>query len=83
MQTMHGWLTAVKMEEKLPDYGWEMGATHLEPVSLTVPPSPELTQSLTSCVSPPNALVIVLALHSKCRVVLLANAKGPISNVGE
>ena len=35
----------------------------------------------TGCVSPANAIVIVQAL--KCRVVLLASAKGTISNVGE
>ena len=49
----------------------------------TVAPLPGLTQSPTSCVSPANALVIVLALNSKCRGVLLANAKGTISNMGE
>ena len=35
------------------------------------------------CVLPANALVSVLALNSKCHVVLLANANGTISNVGE
>ena len=36
-----GWLTGVlnethlKMEEKLLDFTWKMGATHLEPISLT------------------------------------------------
>ena len=51
------WLTAVlkdthlKMEEKLFDIGWKMGSTHLEPVSLTVPPLPELTQWYTSVAS--------------------------------
>ena len=80
-----GWLTTVlkethlKMEEKLPDFGWKMGATHLEPV----PPLPEPTQSPTNSASSANALVFVLALNSKCRVVLLANAKGMISNVSE
>ena len=76
--------THLKME-KLLDIGWKMCSTHLEPVSLTVPPLPELTQWYlhTSCVSPANALVIVQALNSKCRVVLLASAKGTISNVGE
>ena len=34
-------------------------------------------------VSPINTLVIVLTLNSKCRVVLLAIAKGTILNVGE
>ena len=63
-----GWLTAVLKE------------THLK---MTVPPLPELTQWYTSCVSPTNARVIVLALNSKCRVVVLASAKGTISNVGE
>ena len=62
-------------------FDWKMGVTHLEPVSLTVPPLPELTQSLTNCVSPANAFVIVLALNSKCHIVLLANAKGTILNV--
>ena len=60
-----------------------MDLTHLEPVSLTEPPLPELIQSLTSCVSSTNPLAIVLALNSKCCVVLLANAKGTISNMGE
>ena len=84
-----GWLTAVlketrlKMEKTLLDISWKMGFTHLEPVSLTVPPLPELTQSYTSCVSPANALVIVQALNSNCRVVLLASAKGTIQNMGE
>ena len=32
---------------------------------------------------PANALVNVLPLNFKCRVVLLANATGKISNVGE
>ena len=32
----------------------------------------------TSCVSPEYALVIAQALNSKCRVVLLASAKGTI-----
>ena len=36
-----------------------------------------------SYVSPANALVIVLALNAKCRVVLLASANGTIPNVGE
>ena len=81
------WLTDVfkethlKMEEKLLDFGWKMGVIHLETVSLTVPPLNELTH--TSCVSPANALVIVFALNFKCRVVLLASAKGPMPNVGE
>ena len=81
------WLTGVlkethlKMEEQLLDFGWQMGATHLEPLSLTVPPLPELTQWCTSCVSPANALITVLALNSKCRVVLLA--KATIPNMGE
>ena len=34
--------THLKMEQKLLDIGWKMGSTHLEPVSLTVPPFPEL-----------------------------------------
>ena len=75
--------THLKKEDKILDFGWKMGATRLEPVSLTVPPLPEFTQSLTSCVSPANALVIVLAQNTKCRVVLLAHAMGNISNVGE
>ena len=66
--------THLKME-KLLDIGWKMGSTHLEPVSLTVPPLP---QWHTSCVSPEYAIVIVQALNSMCRVVLLANAKGTI-----
>ena len=73
----------LKMEEKLLDIGWKTGSTHLEPVSLTVPPLPELSQWYTSYVSPANALVIVLALNAKCRVVLLASANGTIPNVGE
>jgi len=75
--------THLKMEEKLLDIGWKTGSTHLEPVSLTVSPLPELTQWNTSYVSPANALVIVLALNSKRRVVLLAIANGTIPNVGE
>ena len=75
--------THLKMEEKLLDIGWKTGSTHLEPVSLTVPPLPELSQWYTSYVSPANALVIVLALNAKCRVVLLASANGTIPNVGE
>ena len=71
------------LEEKLFDIGWKTGSTHLEPVSLTVPPLPELSQWYTSYVSPANALVIVLALNAKCRVVLLASANGTIPNVGE
>ena len=84
-----GWLTAVlkethlKMKEKLLDIGWKMDFTHLERVPLTVPPLPELTQCYTSCVLTANALVIVQALNSNCRVVLLASAKGTIPNVGE
>ena len=70
--------THLKMEEKLLDIGWKMGSTHLEPVSLTVPPFLEVTQWNTSCVSPVNAVVIVLALNSNCRVVLLASAKRTI-----
>ena len=68
--------THLKMMEKLLEIGWKMGSTHLEPVSFTVPPLPELTQWYTSCVSPANAFVIVQALNSNCRVVLLASAKG-------
>ena len=64
-------------------YGWKTGSTHLEPVSLTVPPLPELSQWYTSYVSPAIALVIVLALNAKCCVVLLASANGTIPNVGE
>ena len=75
--------THLKMEDTLLDFGWKMGATHLEPVSLTVPSLPELTQWYISCVSPANALVIVLALNSKYRVVVLASAKETIPNVGE
>ena len=75
--------THLKMEEKLLDISWKTRSTHLEPVSLTVPPLPELTQLYTSYVSPANALVIVLALNSECRVVLLASANGTIPNVGE
>ena len=75
--------THLKMEEKLLDIGWKTRSTHLEPVSLTVPPLPELTQLYTNYVSPANALVIVLALNSKCRVVLLASVNGTIPNVGE
>jgi hypothetical protein len=71
------------MEQKLLDFGWKMGSTHLEPLSLTVPPLPELKQWYISCVSPANAQVIVLALNSKCRVELLASAKGTVPNVGE
>ena len=56
--------THLKMKEKLLDIGWKMGSTRLEPVSLTVPPLLELTQWHTSCVSPANALVIVLVLQS-------------------
>ena len=84
-----GWLTAVlnethlKTEDTLLDIGWKMVSTHLEQVSLTMPPLPDLTQWYTSCVSPANALVIVFALYSKCRVVLLASAKGTIPNIGE
>ena len=59
-------VTHLKMEDKLLYIGWKMGSTRLEPVSLSVPPLPELTQWYTSCVSPANALVIVLALNSKC-----------------
>ena len=73
----------LKMEEKLLDIGWKMGSTHLEPVSLTVPPLPDLTQWYTSCVSPASALVIVQALNSNCRVVLLESAKGMVQNMGE
>ena len=43
----------------------------------------KLSQWYTSYVSPANALVIVLALNAKCRVVLLASANGTIPNVGE
>ena len=75
--------THLKMEENLLDIGWKTRSTHLEPVSLTVPPLPELTQLYTSYVSPANALVIDLALNSKFRVVLLASANGTITNVGE
>ena len=75
--------THLKMKPKLLDIGWKMGSTHLEPLSFTVPPLPELKQWYISCVSPENPHVIVLALNSKCRVVLLASAKGTISNVGE
>ena len=71
--------THLKMDNLL-DIGWK---THLEPVSLTVPPLPELSQWYTSYVSPANALVIVLALNAKYRVVLLASANGTIPNVGE
>ena len=60
-----------------------MGSTYLEPVSFTVPPLQELKQWYISCVSPANAHVIVLALNSKSRVVLLSSAKGTILNVGE
>ena len=73
----------LKMEEKLLDIGLKTGSTHLEPVSLTVQPLPELSQWYTSYVSPANALVIVLALNAKCRVVLLASANGTIPSVGE
>ena len=73
--------TNLKMEEKLLDVGWKTGSTHLEPVSLSVPPLSELSQWHTSYVSPANALVIVLALNAKCRVVLLASANGTIPNV--
>jgi len=58
------WLTGVlknthlQMEEKLLDIGWNMDSTHLEPVSVMVPPLPEQTQC---CMSPANALVSVLA----------------------
>ena len=62
--------THFKMEEKLLDIGWKTGSTHLEPVSLTVSPLPEITQWNTSYVSPANALVIVFALNSKCRLRL-------------
>ena len=48
-----------------------------------MPPLAKLTQWYTSCVSPAKALVIVQALNSNCRVVLLASAKGTIPNVGE
>ena len=76
--------THLKKEEKLLDIDSKMGSTYLEPESLTVPPLPELTQWYTSCVSPANALVIIVhALNSKCRIVLLASAKGTIPNVGE
>ena len=73
----------MKMEENILDIGLKMGSTHLEPVSLTVPPLPELKQWYTICVSPANALVIIQALNSNYRVVLLASAKGTIPNVGE
>ena len=63
--------------------GGEIIRYRLEPVSSTVSPLPDLTQWNTSYVSPANALVIVLALNSKCRVVLLASANGTIPNVGE
>ena len=75
--------THLKMEEKLLDIGWKTGSTHLETVSLTVPPLPELSQWYTSYVSPANALVIVLSLNAKCRVVLLASTNGTIPNVDE
>ena len=72
--------THLKMEEKLLDIGWKTSSTHLEPVP---PPLPELSQWYTSYVSPANALVIVLALNAKCRVMLLASANGTIPKVGE
>ena len=75
--------TDLKIEQKLLDFGWKMGSKHLEPLSLTVPPLPELKQWYISCVSPANAHAIVLALNSKCRVVLLASANGTIPSVGE
>ena len=75
--------THLKMEEKLLDFGWKMGSTHFEPVSLRVPPLPEHTQWYTSCVSSANALAIITALNSKCRVALLASTKETIPNVGE
>ena len=76
--------THLKMEENCLDIGWKTRSTNLEPVSLTVPPPlPELAQLYTSYVSPANALAIVLALNSKCRVMLLASANGMIPNVGE
>ena len=65
--------THLKMEEKLLDIGWKTRSTHLEPVSLTVPPLPELTQLYTSYVSPANALVIVCKCKrndAKCRRVI-------------
>ena len=75
--------THLKMVEKLLDIGWKMCSTHLEPVSLTVPPLPEFTQWYRSCVSPANASVIVLALNSKCHVLMLASAEGIIPNLDE
>ena len=59
-----------------------MGATHLEPVFLTVPQLPQLKQWYTSCVSPANAIVIVVTLNSKCHVALLASPKVMTQNVG-
>jgi len=50
---------------------------------MTVTPLPELAPEITSCVLLADAHVIVLALNSKCRAVLLAHTKGLISNVGE
>ena len=50
-----------------------------KPVTLTVPLLQELVQSLTSCMLPAHALVIVLAPDCKCRAVF-ANAKGTISS---
>ena len=64
-------------------FGRKMGVTHLEPVTMTVTPLPELAPEITSCVLLADAHVIVLALNSKCRAVLLAHTKGLISNVGE
>ena len=69
--------THLKMEDKLLDIGWKTGSTHsthLEQVSL---------KWYTSYVSPANALVIVLALNTKYRVVMLASANGTMPNVGE
>ena len=74
--------THLKMEQKLLNVGWKMGSAHLEPLSVTVPPLPEFKQWYISCVSPANAHVIVLALNSKCRVLLLASAKGTIRKCG-
>ena len=43
---------------------------------MTVPPLPEVPQSPTSCVLPANALVIVLARNSKCRVCIACQREG-------
>ena len=70
------------MEEKLLHIGWKVGSTHLDPVSLTVPPLPELTQWHTSCVSPANALVIVQELKFQVPGCAACKCKGNDTKCG-